>query len=259
MKAFLLVLMIFLSSNISLFGQIYLKSESTHYIGYSLGAGQIKEENLIPKTHKGLSHFLSYQFEFKNDVYRCFEFIIGFGRYKTKIENETLSFNVQLLLSYLYNFKIFENEYIDYYLGLKTGFASSLSEYENWDEAHAYWGNYLSLGPSNTVNISLDENNYLLMHLDLALLGIYTRPDYNRLYANEHWTFSNIINKMNSNYHFGFVNNAFQAKASVEYRTPIFNDDHLSLMFSFYYSRLQADSGKPLKEFFIKFGIGIWL
>jgi len=48
-------------------------------------------------------------------------------------------------------------------------------------------------------------------------------------------------------------------KSSFEYRTPLFTNDNLSLSYSIYYSRIQAEDGKPLTELFHKFGVGIWL
>lgn len=259
MKVFLFTFAFILTVAISLSGQNISHSEIKHYFGYSLSFSQIKEENLIPKVNSGISHFLSYGFEKVNKVYHRFDFNLGYGKLKTDIEEEALSFNAQLLLSYCHDFEIFKNDWMVYYLGPTSSFTSSLSEYENWDEAHAYWGNYFSFGPSNTIVFSLQEDKLLAMRLDLSIVGFYTRPDYDRLYANEYWTFSNIIKIMNSNYHFGLWNNAFQLKGSFEDRIPIFTDRNLSLSYSVYYSRIQAKDGKPLTELFHKLGVGIWL
>jgi len=239
-------------------GQNISSSKFRHHFGYSFGISQVKEENLIPKVHKGLNHFILYEFEKRDDIFHNFHFYLGYGKMKTEIESEALSFNAQLSAGYCYNFRIFGNETFCYYLGPNLAFTSSLSEYEIWDEAHAYWGNYFSLGPGNIAFIKLKGNKIFVAHLDLAILGFYTRPDYYRLYANEYWTFSNIIKIMNSHYHFGFLNNAFQMKASIEYRTPIFNDDFFSFLFSIYYSQIKANDGKALKELFPKLGVGIW-
>ena len=230
-----------------------------HNISYGIGSNQIKEENLIPKVHQGLMHYISYGFEIRSNSYNHFQFNFGYGTLKTEIENEALSINARLSFGYCHNFKILESANLCYYLGPQSSFTSSLAEYENWDEAHAYWGNYFSLGPSNVAFIKLDESKLLFLRLDLALLGLYTRPDYNRLYANEYWTFSNIMKIMNSHYHFGFWNNAFQMNASTEYRTPIFKEYNLSLSILIYYSQIQAEDGKPLKELIYKLGFGIWL
>ncbi len=69
--------------------------------------------------------------------------------------------------------------------------SSSFYEYEVWDEAHAYWGNFLSLG--NSVALQVYERKSLLLYFDFTLLGLHSRPDLYRLYANEYWTFSHIV------------------------------------------------------------------
>lgn len=43
-----------------------------HHIEYSVGFSQIKEENLIPKVHSGLSHFLEYELEIRNNAYQLY-------------------------------------------------------------------------------------------------------------------------------------------------------------------------------------------
>jgi hypothetical protein len=230
-----------------------------HFIGYSPGLTQIKEENLIPKVHTGILHFFSYSIQKKSDSYNLFRMHAGYGKLKTKIEDEAVSLYGQLSLCYDYQFRIAGNEKFVYYLGPYISFTSSLSEYENWDEAHAYWGNFLSFGPGNSLFISLDHKRSLITHFNLPVFGFYTRPDYYRLYANEYWTFSNITKLMNSHYHFGSLNNAFQINISTEYRTPFYKSSYFVMSFSVYYSRLKTNDGNPLKVLIPELGMGILL
>ncbi|MFH1196476.1 MAG: hypothetical protein V1720_12300 [bacterium] len=234
-------------------------STSLHHIGFSFGLDQIKEENLIPKVHSGLISFVSYRLETKNNTYNVFDFNFGYGIVNTEIENEAVSFNFQLSAGYCYDLFIVESNILKYYLGPKIAYTSSLAEYGNFDEAHAYWGNYLSLGASNVIFLNVDSGKYFVFNLDLSVFGFYTRPEYNRLYSNEYWTVSHIFEIMNSHYKFGFPNNAFQLRASAEYRTGIWDSNYLSLALSVYFSRIKAADGKPLKELIPKFSIGIWL
>lgn len=250
--------MLFIQSYINLYSQDSANN-SRHYFGFSIGNIQTKDENLIPKVHSGLINMISYRYERISSSYNLFDFNLGYGLLKTKIEKEAVSFNCQLALSYCYNLSLIRNDFINYYLGPKISFTSSLAEYGVFDEAHAYWGNFLSLCLSNVSFISIDPEKDLVFNLDISIIGLYTRPEYNRLYSNEYWTFSNIIDIMNSNYKFGFLNNAFQFKASAEYRTQIWNSNDLSLALSVYYSRIKDEAGKPLTELIPKISLGIWL
>jgi hypothetical protein len=236
------------------------KSTSTnHYFGYSIGIAQAKEENLLPKVHSGVIHTIAYLLESKGTSYQSLEFQLGYGTLATAIANDAGSMNAQLLLGCSYDLKIRENGSSTCYLGPRIAFTSSLSEFETWDEAHAYWGNCISLGAGSVLFVALQSEKSLVMRADLSLLGISTRPDQHRLYANEHWTFSNIVTIMNRNYRFGAWNSAFQFRASAEYRTSFVGSSSLAFSFSLYYSRLKADEGNPLKEIISRIGIGVGL
>lgn len=236
-------------------GQIY----SQHRINYSVGLNQIKEENLIPKVHTGMNHFLSYEYETIDNSYQCIEFFLSYGTMKAEIEDETVSYNARAGLGYCYGIKIICEEKFKYFLGPGLSFSSSMSEYENFDEAHHYWGNFLSLGINNVGLLNIDQDKYFIFKFNFSALGIYTRPDYHRLYANEIWTFSDVIEVLNSHYKFGFINNAFQLKASAEYRTNLWADKYLSLGLSIFFSRIKADDGKPLKELVPGLTVGVLL
>jgi hypothetical protein len=230
-----------------------------HSFGYALGAVQIKEMNLIPKVHRGVSNGIYYSFEKMGNKYQSFSFSIGYGKLKTEIEEEAVSFNAGAAFNYSYTFQIIHTVNFKYFSGPLVSFTSSLSEYENWDEAHAYWGNSLSLGPGNHFFINLKNRNYLAAHLNITIIGFYTRPDCMRLYANEYWTFSNIIKIMNRDYRFGLWSHTFQMNFSAEYRIPLFGNTPLAISYSFYYSRIKAEDGNSLSEIIHKMGIGVVL
>ena len=254
-KSFLLLLLF----HSSVMCQNSESAKIRYSFGYGVGLNQSKDENLIPKVHRGVAHFFDFRIEKKTDLFSSFQLQLGYGKLKTAIENEAVSFNAQVSLSYCHDFKMIENKRYGYYLGPGASLTSSLSEYENWDEAHAYWGNFLSLGSSQILFMTLDKNKSWITELEISLLGCYTRPDERRRYANEYWTVSNILKIMNSHYHFGLWNRAFQVKLATEYRTPLFADHLLALSFSIYYSRLKAEDGNPLKEIIHRLGVGLWL
>jgi len=230
-----------------------------HYFGFSFGNIQAKEENLIPKVHSGLINMISYRYEIQSSLYKLLEFNLGYGTMKTEIENETVSFNARAWLSYSFGIKLINDENFKYFLGPVLSYSSSLSEYRTFDEAHLYWANFLSLGVSNVGLLNIDSDKYFILKFNFSVFGIYTRPEYNRLYANEYWTFSSGIDIMNSHYKFGFVNNAFQLKTFAEYRTKLWGDNYLSLGLSIFYSRIKAEDGKPLKELIPGLTLGVIL
>jgi hypothetical protein len=230
-----------------------------HFLSYSLGINQAKEENLLLKVHSGAIHCFAYSVEIKNDAYQCIELQLGYSTLTTGVKNDAGSSNEQLSLGYSYNVKLHEQSPLTYYVGAKCAYTSSLSEYQTWDEAHAYWGSCISFAASNVLFVDLQSERSFVVHLDLSLFGLTARPEQYRLYSNEYWTFSNIISITNSGYRFGTWNNLFQLRTSAEYRTPIFGSSAVSLSGSLYYSRLKAGAGNPLKEIISKISLGIWL
>lgn len=234
-------------------------SATHHYFGLSSGLTQIKEENLIPKVHSGLHLELSYDYETRDKTYQCIEFYLGYGTMKTEIENEAVSYSAGARLGYCYDMKIIEEENFQYFMGPGISYSSSLAEYENFDEAHHFWANFLSIGVSNVSLFNIDSHKYFILKLNFSVLGLYTRPDYNRLYANEYWTVSNVIEILNSHYKFGLFTNAFQFRIAAEYRTKLWGDNYLSLGLSVFYSRIKAEDGKPLKELIPGLTLGVLL
>jgi len=243
---------------VPLHGQV--ETNLTHHtLAYSLGVAQVKEENLLPKVHSGLIHALTYEFHREGDPRQSVTIQAGYGILSTRINHDEGSFNARLLLSYSPVFSVWRVGGFAYCVGPRLAYSSSLSEYQTWDEAHAYWGTSLSLGASNVVSLDLGTARDLTFCLDWLLLGITSRPERFRLYANERWTFSNIVKIMNSGYQFGFANDVFQLNVIARYRTPVFSSQFLALTCSLYYSRLNIEGGKPLREIITSIGIGVWL
>ena len=241
---------------------LYGQGETTttrHALGYSLGVTQIKEENLLPKVHSGLTHTLTYELHREGNSGHSATIQLGYGCVSTQIDRDEGSFNARLSLSYSPLFRVRQGGGFAYFLGPRISYSSSLSEYQTWDEAHAYWGTSLSLGVSNVVSLDLGTARDLTFCFDCSLLGITSRPERFRLYANERWTFSNIVGIMNSGYQFGFANDVFQLNTTARYRTPVFSSQFLALSCSLYYSRLNIDGGNPLREIITSIGIGLWL
>jgi hypothetical protein len=236
------------------------QSNSTyHYLGYSLGLMQAKEENLIPKVHSGATHWLTYSLEKRGETYHRLDLRLGYGYLQTAIERDLGSPNEQLGIAYSYNFMVRQKVPVAYYVGPRVAYTSSLTEYQTWDEAHAYWGTCLSLGLSAVSFVDLQPGKFLAVNVDLSLLTFVSRPELHRLYANERWTLSNIVTIMNKDFRFGGWGRSVQARASAEYRLPFLGSSRLSFSPTFSYSKLRIDGGNALTEIIIAMGIGIWL
>lgn len=242
-------------------------SENTithHYFGYEPGFIQLKEMNLIPKVHKGIIHIVTYSFEKTNKNYQSFKFVFGYNNPKTSIErkaensNDYDKKNGQIFLNYSYNFNILNKKNIYYYLGSMLSYTYSISYYRGWD-SHAYWGNYLSLGPNNVLRIELNNNRSWLTSLNFSLIGFYNRPDHIRLYKVEDWSFNNIIKITNDNYTLGLWDNAFQVQFQTEYRFAIFKSKSFAVDYSFHFSRLKSNESNPLLELIHRIGAKIIL
>jgi hypothetical protein len=232
---------------------------SRHALGYSLGFARIKEENLLPKVHSGVLHALNYEFQVQGNLSHSVIVQLAYGTVSTDITRDEGAFNARLLVSYSPQFVVRRAGGMTYCMGPMIAYSSSLAEYQTWDEAHAYWGTALSLGMSNVMSLDIGSARDLTFRLDCSLLGITSRPDRFRLYANERWTFSNLVKIMNSGFQYGFTEGVFQLATTARYRTPLFSSKSLTLSCSFSYSRLNVDGGKPLREIVTSLEIGLWL
>ena len=235
-----------------------------HYFGYNPGYIQLKEMNLIPKVHNGMINAVTYCFERTGRNYQSFHFLFGYSNPKTSIERESPDFQnyrknqgqVHFRYSYLFGLANLNN--IHYYLGPKLSYTYSLSYYYGWD-SHAYWGNYISIGPENLILVDFPDRFSWLTSLDLSLLGLYNRPDAIRLYKQEDWSFFHIIGKTNSNYQAGILTNALQVRFRTECRLACSRKYHVAFHYCFYYSRIKSSNSKTLFELIHSIGISIFL
>jgi hypothetical protein len=233
--------------------QDHLASRTHHYLGYEPGHIQLKEANLIPKVFSGLAHSLTYGFETAGGTYRSFQFTFVYDNPSTGIEREFdgpegyTKINGQFHFSYSHDPVHLSSGNLHYYFGPRLSYTYSLSYLHGWD-SHAYWGNYLSLGPSNVLRLSIKDNQMWQTALDLSLVGLYSRPDLFRQYKVQDWSFFHILRITNEGYTAGLWNNAFQLRFSTEYRFAIRGSRLLALGYSSYYSRVTGSEGRPLQE-----------
>jgi len=219
-----------------------------HTLTYEIGMNWLKEENLFPIVHKGSVQGLTYRFEKWGKNYRELFAALRYSRLKAGMETEKVSQYEQISFGWCMGFRLLEREKINFYLGYNLKYAHSLVEFPVWDESRAYWGSSLTLGVSNRFIVSSKEKKSFVFSLDINPLGLYSRPDEVRLYAQENWSLLSIVKTTNSNIKPGFVNNVLLINFRTEYRFLTKKDNYFSLLYTFSYSRIRRTNEHPLQN-----------
>jgi hypothetical protein len=255
-KVFILALApVFSSPN--LFCQEIAPPVNSNIIELNFGSNQIKENLLIPKAHKGSAISVSYIFENESRNYHEFTFNLGYGRLKTRLETEKVTWNAQLSAGYSWGKNLVDREKIKYCLGLKTGYYWSLIEYPVWDESRAYWGTALYAGPFTRVKMIFKNSSSWIGSFSVDLIGLSSRPDEVRIYAQEEWTLSNILRITNSGYSFSAADRTFLCVLKNEYRIPFKDDNFLSVHNLITYATISEYRSPSLQMIRIYFGVGL--
>ena len=253
----LIQLLLFLLASSNIFCQEDESALKSNIISFSLASNRIKENILIPKVHRSHLINISYRFENETRNYNEFSFNTGYSKLRTKLETEKETFNIKLYLSYSWGKNLIVQEKVKYYLGLNASYNLSLMEYSVWDESRAYWGTSLTAGPFNRLKVNLNNQCSWISSFYLGLLGILSRPDDVRLYAQEEWKLSNIMQITNSNFFFGVMNNILICNFKNEYRIPLKDDNFLSVYGSVFYETISKSEGQSLQISQITAGIGL--
>jgi hypothetical protein len=253
---FLILILTFLYPTPSL-GQEIRSSVNSHIIGFNIGSNQVKENLLIPKAHTGSVISVSYGFEKEGRNFHEFTFNIGYGRLKTKLETDKVTWNGQINTGYSWGKSLISREKVKYYLGADLKYHLTLMEYPVWDESRAYWGTALTAGLFTRVRMVFNNKSSWVSSLCIDLLGFSSRPDEVRIYAQEEWTLANILKITNTGYSFTLIDNTFMCSIQNEYRIFLKNDNFLSFCNSITYASISEYQGKSLLSVRINFGIGL--
>ena len=230
-----------------------------HSFTYEIGSNWLKEDNLFPIVHKGSVNGFTYRFEKTGKFYNEVFVALRYSKLMSEPETEKVSQNMQISFGYCMGFHLLKRENINFYLGYNLRYAYSLVEFPVWDESRAYWGTSLTLGVSNKFFVNIKENQNWIFSWDINPMGIYSRPDEVRLYAQENWSFSSIVQTTNSNIKSGFINNILLSNFRTEYRFLTKKDYYLSLLYSFSYSRIKRTGEHPLFNSINSIGISLGL
>lgn len=228
-----------------------------HSFTYEIGANWLKENNLFPIVHKGAINGLTYRFEKSGKNYNEISVSLRYSKLKAEPETEKVSQNEQFSLGYCMGFHLVQREKINLYIGYNLKYALPLVEFPVWDESRAYWSTSLTLGLSNRLFLNIKEYQNWIISWDINPMGLYSRPDEVRLYAQEKWTFSSIVKTTNSGIKPGFVTNVLLSNFRTEYRFLTKKDHYFALLYSLSYSRIMKTNEHPQLNNINNFGISL--
>jgi hypothetical protein len=213
--------------------------QKIYSVNLQFGMNQVKEKNLLPLVHKGTLTELSVETEKIKSGLRQFQVSFVYSRLKTNLEEMAKSGNIKIGLNYSYNFLIYQNSNLIYYLGPRTSLCYSYMLYPNWDDSHGYWADYLSFGLNNVFSVKMEHEREWFTSLNIGLLSFFSRPDEIRPYK--------------------MVNKALQINFKTEYRFPIFLNKREAITYNLDLSRFSGDNGEPLLQIIHRLGIKIML
>jgi hypothetical protein len=228
-----------------------------HSIAYEVGVNWLKDENLFPIVHRGSMNGLTYRFEKTGRNYNEVTATFRYGKLKAKPETEKESQNAQFSLSHCMGFRLLQSEQVKLFFGYNLKYSYSFLDFPVWDESRAYWGTAFTIGISGRLFIEMKDNQRWICSLDFNPAGMYSRPDEVRLYAQEIYTFSNIIKTTNSNFTPGCINNILLSNFRTEYRFLTKNDHYLSVQYSLSYSAIKKTNEHPLLNSMNNFGFSL--
>lgn len=238
-------------------GQEEKLADRYHSFTYEAGINRMKEEILFPIVHKGSINGLTYRFEKRVKNFHEISVTLRYGKFKADPETEKVSQNIQFGFGYYMGFHIVKNGKIDYYLGYNLRYAHSLAEYPVWDESRAYWASSLTSGICNKLYIKNKTNQAWFISWDFNPMGLYSRPDEVRIYAQEEWSLPAILKTTNSNIKPGVINNVLLSYFRTEYRFHTKKDNYYALLYSFSYNRICRASEHPQVSSLNNFGLSI--
>ncbi len=256
------IIIIFTTSVFFLFGQdtpIKNIPDRQHILSIKIGSNQIRDENLMNRVHKGFIITPAYEFRTFRKNYQEFTFDLGYSRLKADPQEWNKSLSILISASYSYCFSIAGKKNLSYFVGPQAIVSYRPSLYPDWDDSHMYWANYYAAGVNNIITYDFKNGNRLFSQLAFPLITIYSRPDLYRLYKIQDISFSGIMSDMNDNLSAGFWNNAFSIHFIAEYQFPVFKTKMESISYSFDYTSVKFEGGKPYNQIIHQVGLKIIL
>ncbi len=227
---------------------------------FQLDAGsiQIKEENLMPKVHRGLQYGLMYEHSKQKKNLTAFNVALGFSRLKTAYEDLSPSANIQLRGTFRYLFEVIQTTKCTYYLGPETGLAYDFSYFPNWDDSHMYWVSNLSLGIRNTFTFQVNTRQSLVADAGISLFSFVSRPESDRQYKIDDISIGGILENLHSNAQAGTMNQSVFLYIRAEYQFHTGENITQAICYSYDFNRVKSKDGFPFQENIHKIGLKIY-
>lgn len=223
-------------------------------LSYNLSASNIKEEVLIPKVHRGVINNFSFLMEQNKSNFNSLMINLGYGHLKTKLESEKVTLNGSVNLIYIQGYSLIKKEKIEYYFGYNAGYLWNIMNYPVWDESRVYWSSSFTVGPYNRFVIKYPDHQFIFTW-DVSIIGLLSRPEEQRLYAQENASFFNIIKTTNSHYEAEIINHLMISNLLVEYRMLLPKNRNFSFIYSVFFSKTERANQPPLYMYRNNFGM----
>jgi len=216
-------------------------------ISITLGYNQFKDENLHPKVFHGL--LIGSAFRHTSIRKNLSEYTAGLklSAINTDYEEFPSAAGILILGKYRYLFAITGHYNLKWYLGPAADLQYGTNAYFNWDESHLYFANYLSAGIGSRVSCSM-SNKTFDFNLDIPLISVLCRPDYNRQYKIDDMTFGGVIKNLASNPEAAFPDKNFYVKTGLEMKFNSKSGKTRSVGYQFMYHYVHAGNGNPYQN-----------
>lgn len=246
MKRLISIIIILISIN--LFAQEEINIIKHNSFQLDFGINQIKERNLHPKVHGGISYGLTYEHTKHSKNTSNFGVGLVLSRLKTEYEILSASVNIQLSGNYSYTFEVVNKNKLVYSVGPEAVLYYNFGFYPNWDESHFYWADYLELGIANNLTYKINKNRSVKISLSIPLISLFSRPVSDRQYKIDNTSFTGILDNLHSNLEGGTIDKSFIAFSQVEYQFHISDRVTQAICYSYNYQRLKSKEGFSFQD-----------
>jgi len=233
--------------------------KAQHFLALQMGINQVKDENLHPKVSSGIGMQVSYGFEKQKRNLQQFEFVLGYSRLKTGLEELSKTVNVRIKADYSLNFGLIEHETYSLLLGPEMVLDYNVSYFPNWDDSHLYWADYLSIGVNTILPVKLRKEKEWITYLSFPLFSVFSRPEQYKLYKIDKTDVGGIISNLNSHITAAHLTNVFHVRLKTEYRFPAFAHGREAFYYAFEWVRVRDDDGLPFQKIIHQVGIKFFL
>ncbi|MCH7411323.1 hypothetical protein MM239_18150 [Belliella sp. DSM 111904] len=204
------------------YGQNLLADHKSRQVNFLSGYIQQKELNLMPKVHSGFQYVLEYQVDSEMKYLRRFRARFGVSPLTTPWETSGFSANLEIQASYFQFIQILNTQNWKVWTGPFGRLTYNTSFYPNWDESHLYWANQMQTGlASRSVYKLQGQTRSLFWDFNLPVLGLLSRPNIERNYKINDFSFGGIVQVMHYQPQIiGLINN-FQVHSRIGFIFPI--------------------------------------